>query len=89
MNFGSVSVLPCAICASALSCRIMFMRARPAVVASFSWPYSVSLLRASSATFNNSEAEPHVGSYTVVALLVFASRTPSTCAMIRLTSAGV
>ena len=35
---GLASVLPCLISAVALSCRIMFMRARPAVAVSFSCP---------------------------------------------------
>ena len=43
-------------------CRIMFMRARPAVVASFSCPSSVMCLPASSPTFSSSEPEPQVGS---------------------------
>jgi hypothetical protein len=38
LNWGSDSVLPCTISAVGLSCRIMFMRARPLVAASFSWP---------------------------------------------------
>lgn len=44
------------------SCRIMFMRARPAVVTSFSCPSSVMRLPASAATFSSSEPEPQVGS---------------------------
>ena len=65
------------------------MRARPLVAASFSWPYRVTSVRASSATFNSSEPEPQVGSYTVVALVVLAWRMPRICAITRLTSAGV
>ncbi len=36
LNLGSVSVLPCMMSAVGLLCRIMFMRARPLVAASFS-----------------------------------------------------
>ena len=43
-------------------CRIMFMRARPLVAASFSCPLSVTGVPASSPTFRSSEPEPQVGS---------------------------
>jgi hypothetical protein len=35
---ASVRVLPCQIVAVGLPCKIMFIRARPLVAASFSWP---------------------------------------------------
>ena len=38
LNLGSASVLPCTMSAVGLLCRIMFMRARPLVAASFSCP---------------------------------------------------
>ena len=67
----------------------MFIRASALVDASFSCPYSVTAVPASSPTFRSNEPEPQVGSYTVVAALVFASRMPMSFAMMRLTSAGV
>ena len=76
LNLGSVSVFPCAINAVGLLCRIMFIRAKPLVAASFSCPYSVTGVRASSATFNSSEPDPQVGSPTVVSALVFAVPIP-------------
>jgi hypothetical protein len=69
--------------------RIMFIRAKPLVAASFSCPNSVTFALAASPTFRSKEPEPHVGSYTVVLALVFAPLVPMICAMIRLTSAGV
>ena len=88
-NFGSASVFPCLISAVGWSCRIMFIRAKPLVAASFSCPYSATFVGASSATFSSKEPEPQVGSYTVVWCVVDAVAMPSTAAMTRLTSAGV
>lgn len=52
-------------------------------------PYSVSGVRASSASFSSREPDPQAGSYTAVCVVVRASWMPSTRAMTRLTSAGV
>ena len=40
----------------------MFIHAKALVAASFSCPYSVTLVVASSPTFNSSDPEPQVGS---------------------------
>ena len=65
------------------------MRARPAVVTSFSWPSRVIRRPAWAATFSSSEPDPQVGSYAVVDAFVFAGEMPITLAITRLTSAGV
>ena len=62
LELGLARVLPERMLAVGKSCRIMFMRARPAVVTSFSCPSSVMCLPASAATFSSSEPEPQVGS---------------------------
>src|SRR5260370_23130971 len=69
-----------------LLCRIMFIRAKPLVAASFSCPYNVTFAVASSPTFKSNEPDPQVGSYTVVSLLVFAPLMPmiETCQRRRL-----
>ena len=62
LNLGSERVFPVRMFAVGKSCRIMFMRARPAVVTSISWPSRVMCLPASEATFSKREANPQVGS---------------------------
>ena len=71
------------------SCRIMFIRARPAVATSVSCRSNVKDLPAWFATFYRSEPEPQVGSYTVVDAFAFAGEMSMTLAMMGLTSDGV
>lgn len=69
--------------------RIMFMRAKPAVVTSIFWLSRVIYVPACVATFSGSEPEPQVGSWAVGDALAWCGPMPSTLAMTRLTRLGV
>jgi len=62
LNLGAARVLPERMLAVGKSCRIMFMRAKPAVGHVLLLPFERDVLARSAATFSSSEPEPQVGS---------------------------